>query len=246
MTDSKWLLEWHDLLRWNRYKLVPYLISDGKKHPFAIICPGGAYSVVSSFVEGMPYAKALNEQGYHAIVLYYGVREKALFPGPQEDLKRAVREVFSHAEDWNLDTESWSLWGSSAGGHLIASYCLEKDTPKKPSALVMVYPVVTMGKRTHAVSRKRLLGKQPTEEAVDRMSVEKHITADFPPTFVWYGTADRSVDPENSRMLQESLHRAGIPHLVEEYEGIGHGVGLATGTAAEPWFSHAVAFWKAQ
>lgn len=71
-----------DFWRPNRYSLKEYVIRDGKKHPFAIICPGGAYSMVCSFVEGLPYAKRLNEQGYSAFVLYYRCRKKPGIPLP--------------------------------------------------------------------------------------------------------------------------------------------------------------------
>ena len=66
------------------YELIPYLINDGEKHPFAIICPGGGYFMVASHKEGDPIAKELNKRGYHAFVLYYRVRRKARYPHPQE------------------------------------------------------------------------------------------------------------------------------------------------------------------
>ena len=234
--------------RWrpNRYGLKAYLIRDGKKHPFAVICPGGAYHMVCSYVEGMPFAKALNKRGYNAFVVYYRTDEKARYPHPQEDLQRAIKEILTHAKDRKLETEGWSLWGSSAGGHLVASFCAEEwDTPK-PSALVLIYPVVTMGEHTHIQSRENLLGKKPDPQMIERLSVEKHISSSYPPTFVWNGKADTLVDPINSRMLETALERAGIPHLAEEYEGIEHGAGLALGTNADPWFDHAVAFWEQQ
>ena len=50
-----------DNLHKGRYYLEKYIINDGKKHPVAIICPGGAYSIVASFVEGMPYAQVISD-----------------------------------------------------------------------------------------------------------------------------------------------------------------------------------------
>lgn len=99
MKDAEWMEELlkdenkaRDFHHPNEYELVPYLVDDGKKHPFAIICPGGAYGMVCSYVEGEPFAEKLNSMGIHAFVLYYHVREKALYPAPQEDLARAVRQ----------------------------------------------------------------------------------------------------------------------------------------------------------
>ncbi len=39
------------------YYLEKYILKDGKNHPVAIICPGGGYHRVCSFIEGLPYAK---------------------------------------------------------------------------------------------------------------------------------------------------------------------------------------------
>ena len=38
-----------DFLHKNEYELIPYVIDDGKKHPVAIICPGGGDKMVCSF-----------------------------------------------------------------------------------------------------------------------------------------------------------------------------------------------------
>ncbi len=236
----------YDAFRPNEYALKPYLIKDGKKHPFAIICPDGGYGAVCSFAEGRPFAKELNKLGYHAFVVYYRVKHKARYPHPQQDLKQAIEEVFAHREEWKLDTDNWSLWGSSAGGHLAASYCTEKWGTPKPTTLVLVYPVISMGEYTHKGSRDNLLGKNPSEEMIEKLSVEKQVGPDYPPTFVWYGTADETVAPINTKMLAEALGKVSVPCKTEEYEGIGHGAGLAVGTVAEPWFGNAVKFWQSQ
>ena len=235
-----------DLLRPNRYALKSYLIDDGKYHPFAVICPGGGYGAVCSFCEGKPFAEKLNEQGYHAFVVYYRVKEKARYPHPQEDLKCAIEEIFAHAERWKLDTSSWSIWGSSAGGHLAASYCAEKWGTPSPTALILVYPVITMGEYTHKGSRDNLLGKNASYEMIEKLSVEKQVDSDYPPTYAWYGTADDCVNPVNTKMLKTSLDKASVECKVEEYDGIGHGAGLAEGTVAKSWFEHAVEFWESQ
>lgn len=236
----------YDSRRPNRYALRPYLINDGKKHPFAVICPGGGYGTVCSAGEGRPFARELNRLGYHAFVVFYRVKDKARYPNPQEDLERAIREIFAGKEKWNLDTDSWSIWGSSAGGHLVASYCAEKRGTPKPTAVVLAYPVISMGEHTHKGSRDNLLGKNPGKEMTERLSVEKNVTAEYPPAFIWYGTADDTVAPFNTKMMAEALEKAGVPCEVEEYEGIGHGAGLARGTIAGKWLEHAVEFWEGQ
>ena len=246
MTFREKLQKIYDTRRPNRYGLKPYLVKDGKKHPFALLCPGGALYKVCSYVEGLPLAKELNKSGYHALVVYYRVKDKARYPNPQEDLKKAVCEALSRADDWKLETEGWSLWGCSAGAYVAASFCMEEQGMPKPSALILCYPVVSMGEYAHIGTRTNLLGGDPDPEMTEKLSVEKHISAAYPPVYVWNGKADKSVDPINSRMLEAALAEAGVPHKAEEFEGVGHGASLAKGTAAEVWFGHAVAFWEEQ
>lgn len=235
----------------NEYELRPYLVRDSEKHPAAIICPGGAYGMVCSYVEGEPLALQLNKMGISAFVLYYHVRELAQYPTPQEDVARAVREIHNRADEWDLDIRNYSIWGASAGGHLVASFGTEKmgylkyGLPK-PGALVLTYPVVTMGELTHADTRSNHLGKNYSPEDIAMASVEKQITEAYPPTFIWCGDADNAVPPENSRMLADALQKMGIAHQLVVYPGVGHGVGLGTDLACEGWIDKAVDFWRAQ
>ena len=242
------LREWKDTYRKNEYELRPYLIRDGKTHPVAVICPGGGYRRVCSFVEGHPYAKKLNKMGYHAFVVYYRVRNLAVYPNPQDDLARAISEIISHEKDWNLDMNSYSIWGSSAGGHLAGSFGTEsmgwsKYGLPKPGALVLIYPVITMTEKTHIGSRNYLIGAYPSPEYVDLTSIEKQVTKNYPPTFLWWGDQDETVDTINSQMMQQALKEHHISCQCKEYKNVGHGVGIMKGLPCEGWFEDAVAFW---
>lgn len=243
--------EYFDTNRENIYELKPYLLKDGKKHPVAIICPGGGYRRVCSFIEGHPYAKKLNAMGYHAVVVYYRVNVLARYPAPQNDLARAVREVHAKAEAWNLDMEGYSVWGSSAGGHLAASFGTKNmgyahyGLPK-PGTLILTYPVVTMGEKAHPGSRNFLLGDNPTEEEIHFASIERQIDCEYPPTFLWWGDSDGTVDPDNSRMLRKALEDHQVPCVCTEYAGVDHGIGIGKGLPCEGWFENAVAFWELQ
>lgn len=243
--------EIRDTYRPNRYALKPRLIRDGKRHPVAIICPGGGYRRICSFIEGDPYAKKLNQMGYHAVIVYYRVKDLARFPAPQDDLAHAVAEVFANADRWKLDTSCYSVWGSSAGGHLAATFGTDSmgyaqyHLPK-PGAMILTYPVVTMGIKAHPGSRNFLLGPEPSGELVTLTSVEQQITPNYPPTFLWWGDADGTVDPDNSRMLLAALKNNNIPCVHREYHGVDHGIGIGKGFACYGWFEEAVAFWEAQ
>lgn len=231
----------------NEYLLTPYVVE--KKSKFALICPGGGYGMVCSVAEGKPYAKKLNELGYSAFVLRYRIRSKGRYPIPMEDVAVALDYILEHSDELNVETSGYSLWGSSAGGHLVASFGTQnmgysKYNLPKPSAIVLTYPVITMGSLTHQGSLENLLGENATQEQIQETSVEKQITPDYPPTFLWCGKVDDVVDYQNSVMMEQQLEENQVPHKFMLFESVGHGVGLAKGTEAEQWFQEAVQFWE--
>lgn len=249
--DSRQVLR--DFCRLNRYALDDrFVLRDGRTHPFAVICPGGAYETVCSFIEGTPIARRLNELGISAFIVYYRVREKARWPHPQDDLARAVREILDRAAEYAVDPDDYSVWGSSAGGHLVGSFGTENmgypryELPR-PGAIVLIYPVISMRPElSHDVTHDNLLGKHADAEKERFSSVDENVTAAYPPTYLWCGGADATVDPENTRRMAAALDAVGVPCRWEIFHGVGHGVGPGTGTAAEGWIEHAVEFWRGQ
>ena len=239
-----------DIFHKNKYELdTRFVINDGKRHKCAIICPGGGYTLVSSFIEGVPVARKLNERGISAVIVYYRVKGKAKYPNPQDDLAQAITDVFAMADELNLDMENYSIWGSSAGGHLVASMGTDNmgytnyNLPK-PGCLVLSYPVISMNSEiTHKGTRENLLGVDADSEAVDMASVEKHVTSDYPRTYIWCGENDKSVPPINTNIMAEALKEAGVDYKCETFPEVDHGVGPASGTAAQVWMNNAVTFW---
>lgn len=240
-----------DFFRKSGYELRHYPVPGGKKAPFALIAPGGGYAMVCGAIEGEPFAKELNKRGYSVFIVYYRVKKEARHPAPLDDIARAVREILDNAEKWNVEAEGFSVWGSSAGGHLAA--CFGTDSVgyahyglPKPAAMVLVYPVITMGEHTHKGSRNNLLGKKASPEMVKQLSVENLITANYPPTYIWNTLEDKTVPPINGQLFAEAAEKAGIVYQYHRYNFGAHGCGLAKGLECEGWFDEAVAFWQAQ
>ena len=226
-----------------------FVIRDGKTHPFAVVCPGGGYSLVCSYIEGTPVARRLNELGISVFIVYYRVRGKAHFPHPQDDLADAVREILSRADEYCIDRNNYSVWGFSAGGHLAGSFGTENmgylhyDLPK-PQTIVLGYPVISMDPAvSHKDTHNNLLSKKADPSEENFASIEKHVTDTYPPVYLWYSDADELVNPDNSRLMEKALRAAGIPHLCECFPDVPHGAGPGTGTSAEGWIGHAVDFW---
>ena len=72
------------------------------------------------------------------------------------------------------------------------------------------------------------LEKNPTEQELDYMSLENHVTKDTPPCFLWQTVTDQTVPVENSYLFAQACAQAGVPFAQHVFsEGI-HGLSVAT------------------
>lgn len=124
---------------------------------------------------------------------------------------------------------------------------MEKYGLPRPAAEILAYPVITLGEYTHADSRKNFLQEKADDEKMrEQYSVEKQITAEYPPTYVWQCDKDNAVPIENTVLLTQVLDEQGVPYEYETFDSEWHGWGCGYGTLAENWTQHAVTFWKKQ
>ena len=106
----------------------------------------------------------------------------------------------------------------------------------RPDFAILCYPVVTLeGPAAHKLSRDNLIGGDPAPGLAKLLSLEQSIPEDCPPVFLWTTLEDRTVDPENSRMLAEALRRRGAPYRAVFYEHGPHGMGLLTPAEAKKY-----------
>ena len=220
--------------------------------PAAVIFPGGAYGVLAIDKEGNDYARFLNRHGIAGIVVKYPLG--SLFghfrrhPDMLNAARRAVRLTRHYAPQLGIDPRKIGVMGSSAGGHLagLVIVCDNRPDPRaadpverrsaRPDFAVLCYPVVTMeGDRAHKLSRSNLIGDAPSSELQRDLSLEQRIPDDCPPVFLWTTGEDRTVDPENSRMLELALLRKHIPHRFILYAHGPHGMGLLSPSEAEKY-----------
>lgn len=228
--------------------LMTFLLE--KEAPVVVLCPGGGYQCVCSFVEGFPVAKRLNELGYHVVIVNYRCKEAAVVPNPMDDLGSAVRYIMNHAIEWKINSQ-YALMGFSAGGHLAASFGVkmfgyERYGLPKPVCMILGYPVITMGKFAHEGSKNTLAGSNCTkmEKFVQMYSVEENITHDYPASYIWQCSKDDTVPIENTEKMAEKLSQYGVVYKYRTYNSKVHGLGLGKGTIAEGWLDEAVRFWK--
>ena len=59
------------------------------------------------------------------------------------------------------------------------------------------------------------------------LSLEWHVTAATPPTFLWHTVEDAGVPVENALLFAAALRRCGVPYELHAYPRGCHGLGLA-------------------
>jgi acetyl esterase/lipase len=218
--------------------ITPYLLPGEDAKPLVVIFPGGGYAMQAAH-EGEPIARMLNQQGFHAAVVHYRVGPRHRHPAMIHDAQRAVRLVRQHAWPWHVRPYRIGALGFSAGGHLTATLgvhydkftCPDDDLADKysarPDALVLCYAVIDLMTLTHKGSRENLLGHKPDPALVELLSLQKQITAQTPPTFLWHTATDGAVPVQNSILYALACREKGVPAELHVYESGGHGMGLA-------------------
>jgi len=261
--------------------LTAYVLDDspettkGIKRPGILICPGGAYMFCSDR-EAEPIALKFAAMGYHAFVLRYSVYsnsgnqfpqpgktpvyEPGMFPGPMQEIGKAMLAIREHGEEWKVDADKIILTGYSAGAHNCAMYSVYWNCEQvagvlgadpallKPAAAVLgygMYDYVRL-KEIHKNSDNpmdyRLFqdvnyayfgSDDPDEEAFAAASPALHVTKDTPPMFLWATCEDNVVPVRNTIWMAEALSAAKVPFEVHIYEKGPHGLSTANQLSAE-------------
>lgn len=206
--------------------------------PAVVVCPGGAYAMVSER-EADPVALAFFARGYNVFVLTYSVGENAGDFRPLQELSETVRTIRSHKE-WRVDPEHIAVCGFSAGGHLACSLGTMWNDPKllkaynnhggenRPDAMILSYPVVTADEFAHVESIENVSGCKQGTPGYGYFSLDRHVSGDTCPAFLWHTAEDNCVPVENSLKLAAALSREKVPFELHVFPKGGHGMSVCT------------------
>ncbi len=220
--------------------ITSYLHEDEGKRPCILVVPGGGYCVVSPS-EGELVALKFYEKGYQAFVLTYTINFLQMAPlklQPLQDISRAVRYIRKSAEEFAVAEEELTVCGFSAGGHLCGSLCVHYEDiqdmseeygriSNRPDSAILSYPVITSGEKAHRGSFIALLGDDASPEELEYMSLEKQVTEQTPPCFLWATATDETVPVENSEMYVRACREKGVPCAFHMFTSGSHGLSLA-------------------
>jgi enterochelin esterase-like enzyme/acetyl esterase/lipase len=185
---------------------------------------------------------------YAGVSIGYRLTGEASWPSQIHDCKAAVRWLRGNASKYHLDPDRIGVWGSSAGGHLVAMLgtgggveALEGDLgPHKgvdsrvrcvvdefgPSDLLTIgdYPSRIDHNGADSPESKLLGGAiQQHKESARAASPITYVSKDDPPFLIIHGNDDQTVPFNQSERLHKALKEAGVESLFVKVEGGGHG-----------------------
>lgn len=216
---------------------VPGEMPQGVDRPCVVVCPGGGYVFLSAR-EADPPASAFFARGYQVFILYYSIGEKASELRPLIDGSLTLMKIRENAAEWHVIPDKIAVTGFSAGGHVAASLGTLWDAPElkarfdtkggknRPDAMILCYSVLTAGELTHQDSARTVCGGEPTPEQIELFSLEKHVTPQTPPAFLWHTVEDDCVPVENALMFAAALQKNHVPFECHVFQRGGHGMSM--------------------
>lgn len=204
------------------------------KRKCILILPGGGYEFVSER-EAEPVALRFVGNNIACFVLKYTIYPNLSYPNPIVEAYAAIAFIRKNAEKYHIDSDKISVLGFSAGGHLAATVsCYHQDEEyakylnielrdMKVNGCILSYPVISSD-FGHSGSITKVTQMRP--DLLDKLSIDKHITKDFPKTFIWHTTFDTVVPVRNSLVLAEELEKNKVFFELHIYPMLDHGQAL--------------------
>ena len=206
--------------------------------PAVVIAPGGAYAFVSKR-ESEPIASYFLANGYNAFVLDYSVAPYC-YPTQLLQLASAVDYVKVNAKRLHVNADRVFAVGFSAGGHLVGDLATEYTSLNadfgvkldcKPTAAALCYPVINAEYLDkNGTTYTNLLGKYSDGERTEllkKLNLDRAVTADVPPCFIWTTAQDAAVLPQGALLFATKLLNCGVMCELHMYPQGRHGLATA-------------------
>lgn len=220
-------------------RYVPEEGDDAAK-PALLIIPGGGYGIIADDHEGHQIADKFSALGFRPFILHYRILEQCSPENTFSDALRAIKMIRANAKTWNIMADNVAVLGFSAGGHLAGATATfydkidanDGDTADgmsaRPDAAILCYAVITLEESTHGGTAQNILRTRGMDKA-PYYSVNKQITKDTPPTFLWHTATDQCVPVKNSIMYLEAMRQIApdTPCTLHIFPEGPHGIGLA-------------------
>ncbi len=200
-----------------------------------VIAPGGAFVTLTA-CEGFNVADYFNRAGFAVATLNYRLSPYTRFDAI-EDMKRAIRLLRSRAEELNLSGRI-AVMGFSAGGMVCANTATNFDygDPNaadpieriscRPDAAIIGYGSLSTLSRTWGFSGYHGPNADLPIEQRYLLAVEKRVTPDTPPFFLWQPLSD---DGRNAMSAAKALEDMEVPYELHIFTTGRHGCAMSDG-----------------
>ncbi len=176
---------------------------------------------------------ALLDEGYSLFLVRHGSSPYFKVPDAVADVRRAVRYIRLHADDFDVDPERLGVCGGSAGGHLslMLGTTADEGNPQaedvieqqsnRVAAVVALYPPTQLDEYFPLVDRFPALDFK--HELAKSVSPLAQVTSDDAPTLLIHGDKDDLVPVNNSERILAAFEGQNVESELVVIEGAGHG-----------------------
>lgn len=201
-----------------------YHRTDGSRVPAVLLVHGGAWKAGGPRWSMSPIAWALAKRGYAVVNASYRGTPDFSYPAPLVDLTEAVDWTRRNADRYGIDPERIAVFGYSAGGHLAEMLALKDGNPLGIRAVVAGGAPSDFTTFPADKPVPAFLGGPPetiNERFLD-ISPVLDVTPSSPPVFLYHGTRDSIVDPDQTHRMEMAYRRSGLDPEVRWLDGRGH------------------------
>lgn len=212
--------------------------------PIILWIHGGGF-ISSSSDTVHDYSVMLADAGYVVASLDYTLAPGAQHPTPVVQANAALQYLHDHGAEFGGDPTRIVVGGDSAGAQIAGEVAALQANPALATELAIepalrdgelravvlfcgLYDMDTVGASGFPALRTYLWAYTGYREytdypGIDQLSVIKHVTAEFPPTFITVGDADPFAG--QAKELTDALADAGVPTTPLFWTGSGAGLG---------------------
>ena len=228
--------------------LVPKKRASDKPLPVVAYIHGGGWRNGDKTGGRRRVASYVTSGQFVGVSIGYRLSGEATWPAQIHDCKAAIRWLKANADSLGIDPDRIGVWGSSAGGHLVAMLGtsgnvadlegkLDSHTAvsSRVSCVVDEYGPTNFLTMNDFPSRidhlsatspeSLLIGGQITEheDKVRHASPLTYVSKDDPPFLIIHGTDDPLVPYNQSEVLEAALQKAGVSVSLQTITAGQHG-----------------------
>lgn len=185
------------------------------------------------------YCMSLAQRGFAVVNYSYRLAPEAKFPSSLIDTNLVFSWILEHADQYGMDTEKIFAVGDSAGGHLLGMYVNLCTNPEYAKVFCERYGICTpdnlkicavalncgqyhigadeMKDETTCSLMKEYLPEGSTQQELDLISVDLHVTEAFPPVYLM--TSEEDFLKAQAPILKKALDEKNVSYEFKCYEG---------------------------